>query len=194
MITIAWDIDDVLNDLMREWFEAGWKTEHPECKVVYEDLSENPPHRILAVSKEHYLESLDAFRTDSSCSQMTPLLPVKEWFVHHGHKFRHVALTAVPFFAAAESAKWVLTHFGEWIRTYHFVPSYRVSCTIPVYDQTKQEYLNWSQQVDYLVDDNEDNIKGAEFVGIKGILFPRPWNSEKNKPVETIMTFLSSLQ
>ncbi|MCK4795318.1 MAG: hypothetical protein KAV87_66930 [Desulfobacteraceae bacterium] len=196
MVTIAWDIDDVLNDLMCEWFEVEWKAEHPKCNVAYEDLSENPPHRILEVSKEHYLESLDAFRADSCYNQMIPVHPVKEWFIHHGQKFRHVALTSVPLFAAGESAKWVLTHFGEWIRTYHFVPSYRVSCTIPVYDQTKQEYLNWSQQVqvDYLVDDNEDNIKGAESVGVKGILFPRPWNSQKNKPIEATLTILSSLQ
>jgi len=194
MVTIAWDIDDVLNDLMREWFETEWKTEHPECKVAYEDLSENPPHRILEVSKEQYLESLDGFRADSSYKQVNPILPVKEWFIHHGKKFRHVALTAVPFFAAGESAKWVLTHFGEWIRTYHFVPSYRATCKIPDYDRTKQEFLKWNLQVDYLVDDNEDNIKGAESVGVKGILFPRPWNSQRDKPIKTILTFLSSLQ
>ncbi len=193
MVTIAWDVDDVLNDMMNEWFAAKWKTEHPECKITYEVLSENPPYRILEVPKEDYLESLDAFRTDSSYKQMIPVCSVKEWFIHHGLKFRHVALTAVPFFSAGESAKWVLTHFGEWIRTYHFVPSYRVTCKIPAYDQTKQEFLKWVQQVDYLVDDNENNIKGAESVGVKGILFPRPWNSAKNKPIETILTFLSSL-
>ena len=48
MVTIAWDVDDVLNDLMRHWFKSTWKTTHPECKVIYEDLSENPPRQILA--------------------------------------------------------------------------------------------------------------------------------------------------
>ncbi len=193
MITIAWDVDDVLNNLMFEWFKTTWKKSHPECNIVYEDLSENPPHRILGVSKEHYLKSLDAFRADSPFNQMIPVLQVKEWFAHHGHQFRHIALTSVPFFVASKSAKWVLTHFGQWIRTYHFVPSYRVTCKIPVYDQTKQEFFKWIQQIDYLVDDNEDNIKEAESVGVKGILFPRPWNPEKSKPVETILSFLSSL-
>lgn len=194
MVTIAWDVDDVLNDLMRDWFETGWKTEHWECKVTYNDLSENPPHRILGVSKEHYLESLDEFRSRSFHNRMVPVLPVKEWFVNHGHEFRHIALTSVPFFAASESARWVLTYFGEWIRTFHFVPSSRSSCDIPTYDKTKQEFLEWIQRVDCLVDDNEDNVEGARSVGIKGLLFPRPWNSEKNKSVESVLATLSSLQ
>ena len=111
MVTIAWDVDDVLNDLMREWFEAEWKAEHPKCNVAYEDLSENPPHHILEVSKEHYLESLDAFRADSCYNQMIPVHPVKEWFIHHGQKFRHVALTAVPFFAALLLLRFQLTYY-----------------------------------------------------------------------------------
>jgi 5'(3')-deoxyribonucleotidase len=194
MITIAWDVDDVLNDLMRRWFEATWKKTHPECKIDYEDLSENPPHRILKVSKEEYLESLDAFRADPSYNQMIPVLPVKEWFINHGRQFRHIALTSVPFAAAGVSANWILTHFGRWIRTYHFIPSYRATCQVPIYDRSKKDYLEWIQYVDYLIDDNEDNIKEAESIGIKGILFPRPWNTQKNKPVETALTFLSSSQ
>jgi hypothetical protein len=194
MVTIAWDVDDVLNDLMREWFETGWKTEHRECKVTYEDLSENPPHRILGVTKEIYLESLDTFRAGSFHNRMIPVLPVKEWFVSRGHEFRHIALTSVPFFAASDSARWVLTHFGKWIRTFHFVPSPRATYEIPTYDRTKQEFLEWIQRVDCLVDDNEDNIEEAKSVGVQGLLFPRPWNSEKNKPVESVLTSLSSLQ
>ena len=26
MLTIVWDVDDVLNDLMFQWFSLGWKT------------------------------------------------------------------------------------------------------------------------------------------------------------------------
>ena len=195
MITIAWDVDDVLNDLMRLWFEKEWLRTHPECQLRYADINENPPHNILGVSREEYLESLDNFRANSSCyKKMVPVLALKEWFIHHGHKFRHIALSAVPYAAAGESAKWVLTHFGEWIRTYHFIPSYRVTCKIPVYDKSKGEYLKWLQRADYLVDDNDVNIKGAESVGLKGVLFPRPWNSRSSKSVNTVLTFLSSLK
>jgi 5'(3')-deoxyribonucleotidase len=194
MITIAWDVDDVLNDLMRQWFEIVWKKAHPECKIDYEDLSENPPYQILNITKEQYLKSLDAFRIDTYYNQMIPTLPIKEWFIHHGHKFRHITLSAVPYAAAGESARWVITHFGKWIRTFHFIPSYRQTCKIPVYDQSKEEFLKRIRQVDYLIDDNEDNIKGAESVSVKGILFPRPWNSQRDESIESVLTFLSSLK
>ncbi|MBN2183167.1 MAG: hypothetical protein JW715_14745 [Sedimentisphaerales bacterium] len=193
MITIAWDVDDVLNDLMFQWFNTTWKATHPECNIDYKNLSENPPHRILNVPKEQYLESLDTFRTDPSYCRMTPVSAVKDWFILHGHRFRHIALTSVPFVAAASSASWVITHFGQWIRTYHFVPSYRAESHIPTYDQNKQEYLKRIQQVDYLVDDNEDNIKDAEAAGVKGILFPRPWNSQKSKSIEDVLKSISAL-
>ena len=125
---------------------------------------------------------------------MNPTPGVKEWFMRHGQGFRHIALTAVPFFAAGESGKWVLTHFGQWIRTYHLVPSHRDRCKIPVYDRTKKEFLKWIRQVDCLVDDNEDAVERAESVGVKGILFPRPWNSQRGKPIEAILATLSTLQ
>ena len=34
MVTIVWDVDDVLNDPMQQWFIYGWLVEqHPECRV-----------------------------------------------------------------------------------------------------------------------------------------------------------------
>lgn len=194
MLTLAWDVDDVLNDLMRKWFDSQWKKAHPECRIAYEDLSENPPHRILDIPKEHYLESLDAYRDGAAYDQMIPAPSVREWFIRHGRKYRHIALTAVPFSAAGTSAKWVMTHFGEWIRTYHFVPAYRAPCNIPVYDHSKNDFLQWLQKVHCLVDDNEDNIKQAESIGVKGILFPRPWNSAQNQSVDSVLASLSSLE
>ena len=52
MKTVIWDVDDVLNDLMRCWFEKSWLLSHPECTLTYEDLTQNPP------SKEGYLRWL----------------------------------------------------------------------------------------------------------------------------------------
>ena len=45
MLTLAWDVDDVLNDLMQVWLEEAWLPAHPECNVTYRDLTSNPPHR-----------------------------------------------------------------------------------------------------------------------------------------------------
>jgi FMN phosphatase YigB (HAD superfamily) len=174
--TIAWDVDDVLNDLMRQWFSLQWLRGHPECKVTYEELAENPPHRIIGADLHSYLESLDEFRLSDLYQQMPPVKEVKEWFEKNGHNFRHIALTAVPLIAASASAQWVFKHFGPWIRTFHFVPSKREGDKMPAYDNDKGAFLKWIQKVDILVDDSYANIQAARSAGVKGIILPRPWN------------------
>ena len=59
MRTLVWDIDDVLNDLMRSWFTEEWLPTHPDCRLAYADLLENPPHRVLGIAEAEYLASLD---------------------------------------------------------------------------------------------------------------------------------------
>ncbi len=51
MKTIVWDIDDVLNDLTRAWFETAWLPAHRECRLTYEELKVNPPHELLGTSE-----------------------------------------------------------------------------------------------------------------------------------------------
>lgn len=179
MLTIAWDVDDVLNNLMNVWFEKKWKIEHPECNLKYSEIIENPPHKLLGVSKEGYLTSLDEFRLSNRYRRMQPLPELKNWFLRYGKFFRHIAVTAVPIHAAYVSAEWLLRHFGRWIRTFHFVPSIRKGLRTPRYDKTKKDFLQWLGKVDIFIDDNEANICGCEKIGIKGILFPRPWNSSR---------------
>jgi 5'(3')-deoxyribonucleotidase len=174
--TIAWDVDDVLNDLMQSWFEQKWLTDHPECAMLYEDIAENPPARLLNTSLDRYLRSLDEFRLSYMYQQMFPVKEVMNWFVKNGSSFRHIALTAVPLIAASASAQWVFNHFGAWIRTFHFVPSKREGEEAQEYDNDKGDFLKWIQKVDVLVDDSLTNIKAAESAGIKGIILPRPWN------------------
>ena len=38
MKTIVWDVDDVLNDLMRDWLTQWWMPAHPETKIDYENF------------------------------------------------------------------------------------------------------------------------------------------------------------
>jgi 5'(3')-deoxyribonucleotidase len=179
MLTIAWDIDDVLNDLMRLWFEQVWHPAHPDCLVHYKDLTENPPNNILNITQDEYLASLDSFRLSDSFMHMKPVIETKNWFVKNGDKFRHFALTSTPLIAAGVSANWVFNNFGVWIRSFHFVPSKRVGQEIPQYNEDKSEFLKLLGKVDIIVDDNESNIKKAQNLGIKGILIPRPWNSSR---------------
>jgi hypothetical protein len=192
VLTVAWDVDDVLNDLMYCWFQHKWLPDHPECTVRYEELTENPPHRLLGVSLEEYLDSLDAFRLSGLYQEMKPVHEVKSWFEKYGDKARHVAITAVPLKAASVSSSWVFKHFGVWIRTFHFVPSIRKGQDIPDYDQDKRTFLKWLEKASILVEDNETNIKDAENEGIKGVLIPRTWNSGKSS-IKNSMKYLKGL-
>jgi hypothetical protein len=174
--TVAWDVDDVLNDLMRTWFEHYWLPSHRGCPISYDTISENPPHTLLGISISEYLTSLDDFRLSKMAREMNPVPEVLSWFRQHGAHFRHVALTSTPLRATHISAAWVMRHFGWWIRSFNVIPSPRNGEEIPVYDQSKEDFLHWWGRVDILVDDNPFNVAAAQSLGIQTILIPRPWN------------------
>jgi FMN phosphatase YigB (HAD superfamily) len=175
MKTIIWDVDDVLNDFMRVWFDT-WRAEHSHCAFSYDDLRQNPPYEVLGITMEEYLQSLDTFRQTGSYKDMVPKREVTNWFVQNGYRFHHSVLTAVPLRAAPTSAQWVFRHFGTWIRTFHFVPSRRTGEIIPEYDQNKAELLKRMNAADLFIDDNVFNIESAREAGINVLVFPRPWN------------------
>lgn len=173
---IVWDVDDVLNNLTYEWFDE-FETLN-RTGITYEKLSENPPDRLLGISRESYLESLDDFRM----RRITSLKPVEEtmqWFIRHGNKFRHAALTATPFRCAPASAQWVIKHYGNWIRTFHFVPSPRKDDQIVRYHENKLELLSEIAEVSLFIDDSKTNLILAESAGINSLAFPRPWNRNR---------------
>lgn len=175
-LTIAWDVDDVLNDLMRCWFEE-FKISSPEhWDISYEDILKNPPHEVLNIGFQDYLDSLDKFRLSDKAYDMIPNREILSWFKENGHKYRHIALTATPVHTAPVSAYWVTTHFGKWINSFNFVPSKREGRTNYVHDNNKKEFLSWLGKVDFLIDDNEEHINGADSIGINGLLISRPWN------------------
>lgn len=179
MKTIVWDVDDVLNDLMRVWFEEFWRPKHPDTKMEYETINLNPPHQLFETSKEEYLASLDEFRLSGRYDRLEPIKEVKSWFLAHGAKFRHVALTRVPVAVAHVSAAWVLKHYGQWIRSFHFIPSYRAGERPPVYDENKGTSLHYFGKADLLIDDTIENIEAAEKYSVKTLVFPRPWNKSR---------------
>ena len=191
MKTIVWDVDDVLNDLMRTWLECAWVPAHPDCPIGYEQVSENPPHSILGISLFEYLASLDEFRLSETAREMAPVPEVLDWFHLHGKPFRHVALTATPLSAAPASAAWVMSRFGWWIRSFHVVPSPREGKQIPVYDRSKEDFLRWWSRIDILVDDNPLNISSAQALGLQVVLIPRPWNKSQVTLAEALNTLTS---
>lgn len=191
ILTIAWDIDDVLNELMKEWFNE-WRQQYPECKVDYKDITKNPPHELLGISKEEYLASLDKFRLNKY-SELKPIPEILNWFKNHGDKYRHIALTSTPLKTASISAEWVIRNYGIWIRTFHFIPSRREGVIIPEYDKTKGEYL-FNNKADAIIEDSEENIQSAEKAGVKGIIFSRPWNGGKDTIIEMLLKINKLLQ
>ena len=193
MKTIVWDVDDVLNDLMRDWFESCWRPSHAGTGIRYEDIAENPPDRVLGMSRADYLRSLDEFRR-AELAHQRPVADVAAWFGSHGHKCRHLALTAVPLAAAPDSASWVLQHFGQWIRSFNVVPSLRgnepalANCFL-----SKKEFFQWLGCRDLIfVDDSEANIAMAQDLGISTLLMPRPWNSG-TKTISATLDHLSRI-
>jgi hypothetical protein len=175
MLTVVWDIDDILNDLMYQWFLHGWLAEHPDCAISYGQLSSNPPHAILGVDSRDYLASMDRFRKTDRALEMTPNPEALAWFREHGHRFRHIALTARPLETAPDVASWVMRHFGAWIRCFGVVPT-RTADGVPLYDRTKGEYLAWLGRGDVLVDDSPENVAQAASLGLKTFQPARPWN------------------
>jgi FMN phosphatase YigB (HAD superfamily) len=172
---VIWDVDDVLNELEREWFEDWWLPRHPECTHRFADITANPPHRVLGITEQTYLTSLDEFR-EARFAALTPRPEVLEWFSEHGHRSRHVALTAPPEPFAHVSAGWVIKHFGQWIRTYAFVPARRGRPEVAEPKVAKRDYLEWLGHGDVFLDDREDNVAGARALGLKGIVVPQPWS------------------
>jgi len=184
--TICWDIDDVLNDLMLEWLTFHNHIAHTDIK--YSDIQSNPPIGILI---DEYLLSLDKFR-ECHFFYLKPIDKVLQWFSENGERFRHIALTAVPLFYSHISAQWVIKYFGNWIRSYNFIPSKRPGQHIFEYDISKADFIKRIGSIDLFIDDNENNINQAINLNIPTILFPRPWNSNRDKDIDCFIRELNN--
>jgi hypothetical protein len=179
MITVIWDICDTLNDSKYRWF-INFKFHNTLCILEdYKDLCEDPPWKLMGITKERYLTSLDNYRL-SSYKFLEPNKEFLEWFIDHGEKTEHIALTEIPLKCAHISSDWVFTHFGNWIRTFHCIPSTRRYCYPPEYHKNKAEYIRDLNKDNLIfIDDNEENIEEIEKLklNIKTFCVKQPWNS-----------------
>ena len=175
MKTLVWDVDDVLAPTMRTWLERTWRPAHASAPA-YEGLRENPPHEILGVSREAYHASLDGFRR-TEYESMTPRPEALAFFRDAGARYRHAALTATPRAHAPTVLRWVLHHFGDWIRVVGFVPSWRAGDEgMPPVHPDKGAWMRELARADALIDDSPTNIAAAEAMGAEGFLVGQPWN------------------
>jgi hypothetical protein len=177
MKTIVWDIDDVLNDCTKVWLESYWLPAHPSCKLKYDDLTENPPYRLLGVKKEEYLDSLDRFRLSPAAQAMLPDAYLINWFRKNGLRFRHIALTARPRKTVFSAIDWVLQYYSEWFQTFSFVPAERHGEPPGHPDRDKGDFLAWLGKADYFIDDHPGYVMAVKKLGIEAFLVARPWNS-----------------
>lgn len=184
MKLIAWDVDDTLNDLMREWLEKWFLPRNRRCRAAYSGLRDNPPHKALGISLDAYLRSYDEFRLSAVYDELPPSPEALAWFRRSGSRYRHIAVTAVPLAAAHRSAGWIYRHFGRWIRTFHIVPSPRKGQALPRYEATKAGFLKSIGGCGLFVDDSPRNVRQAAAAGLRSALVPRPWNRAPGTPAE----------
>ncbi|MCE5336658.1 MAG: hypothetical protein LLG06_18930 [Desulfobacteraceae bacterium] len=175
MKTIIWDVDDVLNDLTRAWFEDWLRSSGTGCSLKYDQLACNPPHELLGITHAEFLASLDAFRLSGKARDLPPFPETLDWFARYGNRCHHLALTATPLLAGHVSAEWVMRHFARWIRSFGITPSPRPGWPND-HHAAKSDFLLWWGKGDILVDDSPANVAGALALGMDAVLFPRPWN------------------
>jgi len=175
---IAWDVDDVLNHFTKEWFDE-YCSRHP-LPVTFAELTSNPPERLMGISREEFLSSMDDFRM-RRFAELAPDDEVLEWFKKNGSGFRHVAVTAAPLVATPLSAEWVVRHFGRWFRGFFFVPSPRAGDDFVQHERSKGEVLEMLKEVDYFIDDIEQNLESASHLKLRPVIFPAPWNRRRGQ-------------
>jgi hypothetical protein len=174
--TIVWDLDDTLNDLMQRWLEWFLARSPALPRIHFSEVVENPPDQLLGISREEYLTSLDEFRASPEARAMLPSAKLLDWFELHGFEFHHHVLTARPRATVPAAAEWVFTHFGRWVRHFHFVPACREHDRLPDEGASKSDVIASLGGVDFFVDDARENLHLARGVARVCLLMPQPWN------------------
>lgn len=175
---IVWDFDDVLFPLTEFWFAAyGHRI---QSKITqYDQITENPPHVIMGISREQYHESLDQFRNSEQAQSLQINRKILEWLGVNGTAYKHYILTARPINTIKSAQKWLKNNFFEPLEGFGFVPAERPGQDLSGYYRTKQDYLKGEGiQFEYFVDDNPVTINAvANIHTATTILFPAPWNA-----------------
>jgi hypothetical protein len=193
VLNIVWDIDSVLNNFEEEWFLYYKSINHEKYKnLFFNDIVDNPPHNILGITKEEYLESLNYFR--KYCMHtVKPNMSVLDWLNVYGSKINSSVLTSALYPSLEESAYWLFSNYKRYIRSYTVIPSYINKENAIIYDETKLDFLKKTRNVDIFIDDNEKTINSVkEFLPHIKVFCPKqPWNN--GVKIETILNDLTRI-
>lgn len=174
---IVWDFDDVLFPLTEFWF-AAWGQKIQAKITRYDQITENPPHKMMEISLNQYLETLDQFR-NSEQAQSLPLNPtIFDWLQVNGAFYNHFILTARPLHTIEVAQNWLNNNFPEPLEGFGVVPAERAGQDLTGYYRTKQDYLEGEGiKFDYFIDDNPVTIGAVSKIHRAAtVLFPAPWN------------------
>lgn len=171
-VTIAWDVDDVLNELTRSWAETAglgdrFKDGQGRDPGAYVNSLGFPP--------SDYLISLDEFRANCYGS-LEPNSLTHAWFVQHGSRCDHVVVSRTPLKASSIMRAWVLDHFGRWITNVIVTPSWRSTDPSGTLYPSKGDIMQSIRKPAVLVDDTEANLVEARRT-CHVVTFAQPWNS-----------------
>ena len=161
--------------------------EYKGPKIQYEQIVQNPPHDILGISKEKYLQTLDKFRTMMYFT-LKPNQEILNWFEKNGSKAHFSVLTATPSSCVTFSSRWIFDNFGKWIRTFAYIPSKREGVNDLVFDSTKADWLV-RNHVNIFIDDSPKNIIEVQVRSdnkINCYLVKQPWSNE-GMPISDIL-------
>lgn len=164
----VWDVDDVLNDLTKEFIKEYYP------KKAFDSLVDANIYKCLEIKESEYLSRLDDFRQ----KKYLDLQPNREIidFIKERSNSLHYILTAVPHVHIQTSFDWLVKNFNSLFYGFFFAPSPRPKDEkkiITKFDHLKN--LNSSCNKVYFIDDNPKNFLETS-KDIKKILWPQPWN------------------
>lgn len=181
-MVVAWDVDDVLNDLTQQWMD--WVGLSP---AKLDGPLQGPGDYAINSGwlEDEYLESLDRFRMEKYAA-LEPRTQLQEWLKENQRAHVvHVAITRTPLRAAAPVSDWVMRNFGAWIHAFIVCPSARVDDDADLIRRTKAEWLQLFQGEGTLIDDTPENLEKLP-PGWVPLLFPAPWNIAHGERIETV--------
>ena len=186
---LVWDIDDVLNRFMFHCLLRFPSRKH----LKYEELTVMPPYGLLEITEAQYLATLDSCRPD--LYKEGPRPEVLRFFERYGADFNHIALSAAPVQFMPHSAEWLLKHFGLWFQSCIFIPSKRPRITVLSQRfKSKGEALASLGDNAVLIDDSPLNTADAQKQGCRAMLFPAPWNENRDMPIDDFLNELTKIK